>query len=169
MVDVPLAPPIVPSDPPVHAAPKHGKASASVRDVEPPSGVSESSTAVEAVAERTETPAPKPPSEAAILLQARRALRLDPAQALRWIREHEKRFPNGSLSQEREVLAVEVLRALGRSAEADARLTRFRERYPESIHGRRIDNRNKNQAPQDDAAREMSEPSDVGAPHLPTL
>ncbi len=77
-------------------------------------------------------------SEAEVLLAARRALVADPALALAAVNQHERRFPSGKLVEEREVLAIEALRNLGRTAEMEARSERFRARYPSSIHGRSV-------------------------------
>jgi hypothetical protein len=77
-------------------------------------------------------------SEAEILLAARRSLVADPAAALSAVNQHERRFPSGRLVEEREVLAIEALRNLGRTAEMETRSARFRARYPSSIHGRSV-------------------------------
>lgn len=45
-----------------------------------------------------------------------------------------KDFPNGTLAQEREALAIEALGALGQRDAARARATRFLQRYPASPH-----------------------------------
>jgi len=73
-------------------------------------------------------------SESALLFEARKALGSDAEIALRLLDEHAQRFPKGALVPEREVLAIEALRALGRTAEADARLARFEAHYPHSLH-----------------------------------
>ena len=83
--------------------------------------------------------APKELSEVQVLVNARKALKTDPTQTLRWVQEHERRFSSGILIQEREVLAIQALRRLNRSAEASARAARFHERYPTSIHGSQIE------------------------------
>jgi len=101
-------------------------------------------------------PAPKVSPEVQLLLEARKELRSDPVQALRWVREHERRFPNGALSQEREVIAIEALQRLGRKEEAKARIAGFRERYPSSIHGRRVDNQVTSPASEGGLERELS-------------
>ena len=66
------------------------------------------------------------------------ALRTDPERALRLVTEHEARFAGGSLVPEREVLAIEALRSLGRTQEAETRLQRFQARYPNSLHLQRL-------------------------------
>jgi hypothetical protein len=82
-------------------------------------------------------PAPRL-SEAALIYEARKAAASEPDAALRYLDEHAQRFPSGTLVPEREVLAIEVLRRLGRSAEAARRLRAFEDRYPGSIHLRRL-------------------------------
>jgi hypothetical protein len=85
-------------------------------------------------------PAPvKELTETEVLMLARRSLASDPAAALRWVREHERRFSSPSLAQEREIIAIDALRRLDRTREATARSERFFARYPSSIHGRRIE------------------------------
>ncbi len=71
------------------------------------------------------------------LLQRARAA--GPAEALAIVREHEQRFPDGALVQEREVIAVGALIGLGRASEARARAARFVERFPRSAYRPRID------------------------------
>jgi hypothetical protein len=81
---------------------------------------------------------PALPSEAELLFEARKAMPSDTARALQLLREHEKRYPNGVLVPEREVLAIEALRRLGHKTEADARLAAFQARYPDSLHLERL-------------------------------
>jgi hypothetical protein len=57
------------------------------------------------------------------------------AGALAAARTHERRFPLGKLTEEREVLFVQALASAGRKDEALARATRFAQRYPNSIFG----------------------------------
>jgi outer membrane protein assembly factor BamD (BamD/ComL family) len=78
-------------------------------------------------------------SELELLKRARAALEAHPARALRLARQHARRFPEGDLVQERQVVVVEALVRLGRVEEARARARRFRQRYPDSIHNRGID------------------------------
>lgn len=78
------------------------------------------------------------PSEAKLLLDARTALKRDATRALQVLREHETLYPSGRLVPEREVLAIEALRSLGRIQEAGERMGRFEARYPHSIHLKRL-------------------------------
>jgi hypothetical protein len=43
------------------------------------------------------------------------------------------------LSQEREVIAIEALKRLGRSAEAERRISDFASRYPNSAYRKKLD------------------------------
>jgi hypothetical protein len=73
-------------------------------------------------------------SESALLFQARKAMTTDASVALRVLEDHARRYPKGALVPEREVLAIEALRALGRTTEAEARLQRFEAHYPGSLY-----------------------------------
>ena len=94
----------------------------------------------EKVVREAEPKADAPPamSEASLLLQARKALKSDPASALKLANEHQTRFASGRLTPEREVLAIEALRKLGRKLEANERLRKFEAEYPGSIHLKRL-------------------------------
>jgi hypothetical protein len=82
-------------------------------------------------------PPPQPPtlqSEASLVLSARRQLRTDASRALVSLDQHASLYPQGLLAPEREVLAIEALRKVGRNTEAEQRLVRFRAQYPDSPH-----------------------------------
>lgn len=78
-------------------------------------------------------------SEPALLEQARRVLGRSPGSALQLTQQHALHFPHGVLSQEREVIAIEALRRLKRTAEADQRAAAFARAYPSSAHRRMVD------------------------------
>lgn len=78
-------------------------------------------------------------SEAALLEQARSALGRDPARALSLTQQHAARFPSGVLKQEREVIAIEALRRLGRGAAASERASSFERAFPDSAHRRAVE------------------------------
>jgi len=59
-------------------------------------------------------------------------------QALTLGAQHERRFPAGQLAEEREVIVIEALIALGRRSEAGARTERFRKTFPSSPAGPRL-------------------------------
>jgi hypothetical protein len=94
-----------------------------------------------------EQPKPAPAHEASVAQRSEVELLFDarkfmaaaqPAAALHLLDEHATRFPNGQLGPERDVLMIEALRKLGRTAEANKRLHQFETRYPNSIHLRRL-------------------------------
>ncbi len=95
--------------------------------VQKPSGPAQKLTAAEG------------PSEPVLLEQARRALASSPATALALTAQHAARFPHGVLAQEREVIAIEALRRLGRGAEADRRAAAFAQAFPGSAHQRMVE------------------------------
>jgi TolA-binding protein len=63
----------------------------------------------------------------------------DSTEALAHALAHAARYPNSSMAQEREVIAIEALAALGRSEEAQARIGSFRMRWPTSTHLLRLE------------------------------
>jgi hypothetical protein len=82
--------------------------------------------------------APAQLSEVELLEQARQALKSDPRRALQRANEHARRFPRGVLVQEREVLAIQALRRLGRDADADRRAEAFAKAFPGSAFQRNL-------------------------------
>ncbi|MBN2197552.1 MAG: tetratricopeptide repeat protein [Polyangiaceae bacterium] len=77
--------------------------------------------------------------EARLVETARGLLRArDPAGALSLLRTNAEAFPPGGLEQERAVLEVEALVALGHGEEAEARGKTILERYPRSPHAARL-------------------------------
>ena len=57
-----------------------------------------------------------------------------PTSRSRFVRQHEQRYPNGLLGQEREAVAVSALWQLGRRDEARRRAERFAEEHPRSTY-----------------------------------
>lgn len=92
----------------------------------------------EALSEIT-TPTVSVTSEHVLLERARRIAASDPAGALALAEEHARLAPEGVLAPEREVVAIEALRALGRDDEARARRAAFVSRWPGSPYLERID------------------------------
>jgi hypothetical protein len=76
--------------------------------------------------------------EPQLIERARRALGSDPRRALSLAQEHQRRFPTGALSVEREVIVLEALARTGQTSEALQRARAFEARYPKSIHLRRV-------------------------------
>ena len=73
--------------------------------------------------------------EVALLARAESALHNgNPSVALQVLNEHERRFRNGQLTEERIAARIQALCALGRATEADAQLARL---APKSLHSPR--------------------------------
>jgi len=77
--------------------------------------------------------------EVKLLQRAQDALLTTPTDALSLANEDIRRFPNGLLRQEADVLAIDALVHLGRRDAAEARAAKFREAHPGSTHLRRIE------------------------------
>jgi hypothetical protein len=77
-------------------------------------------------------------TEVELLEQARVALKTDPNRALQRVNEHARRFPRGVLVQEREILAIQALRRLGRDADAERRSEAFAKAFPGSAFQRNL-------------------------------
>lgn len=77
-------------------------------------------------------------SESELLRQAQALLSEDPSRSLALTREHGRRFQAGALAQEREVIAIEALKRLGRERAASERAAAFEQRYRGSVHQSRV-------------------------------
>jgi hypothetical protein len=66
-------------------------------------------------------------------------MRGDYTDVLAILAEHERRYPAGRLSEEREVLRVKALVGLGRGGEARRAAASFRLHFPRSVLLRKID------------------------------
>jgi hypothetical protein len=66
-------------------------------------------------------------------------LRGAPEKALAITAEHARAYPRGAFRQEREVIAIEALIALGRRDEARRRAASFEREYPTSSHRDRVE------------------------------
>ncbi|HJL18957.1 MAG TPA: hypothetical protein RMH99_25065, partial [Sandaracinaceae bacterium LLY-WYZ-13_1] len=131
--DVPAEPPPVDPEPAI-AETEATPPPAAPRD-EPARSVAEQ-TAPDAVEPEREV---DPAAEAALVRRAQAALATEPARALSLAAEHRRRFGEGTLGQEREVVAIDALSRLGRDVEARRRAAAFRARWPGSAHLRRLD------------------------------
>ncbi|MDQ2645567.1 MAG: hypothetical protein M3020_17245 [Myxococcota bacterium] len=75
-----------------------------------------------------------------LLVRARQAnARGDYDQVLALASEHERTYPSGRLTEEREVLRVKALVALGRIDQARRAGIEFRRRFPRSVLLRKVD------------------------------
>lgn len=79
-----------------------------------------------------------PASELELLRDARLALRQSPARALQLTEEHARSYPRGKMTQERELIAVSALVALGRRAAALSRAANFERLYPTSPYRKQM-------------------------------
>ncbi|WP_438000711.1 hypothetical protein WMF26_13690 [Sorangium sp. So ce185] len=134
--------PAVPADAPPAAPPARGL------DPEPPRPPASAPAPPRAPAPATDAKVAGDPAQAALpdaetetglLQRAQDALGARPAEALALTDVHRARFPSGALSQEREVIAIGALKALGRGGEARARAERFVAEHPSSAYRRRIE------------------------------
>ncbi|HET9932854.1 MAG TPA: hypothetical protein VFQ35_19255 [Polyangiaceae bacterium] len=135
------APHVEPAPLPAHssssqpASPPKQEASAPVAEPVPPPS---SSVEVAPVLSAPRGASAKP-DEATLLEQARRALASDPRRALALTQRHQALYPRGVLVQEREVIAIEALRRLGREGQASDRANSFEKSYPDSAHRRAVE------------------------------
>lgn len=75
------------------------------------------------------------PEEVRLLSRAEQQLNEGrPSDALKTLNEHERRFADGALAEERLAASVQALCLLGRTAEAQSELTRLMRAYPRSPH-----------------------------------
>jgi hypothetical protein len=77
--------------------------------------------------------------EIGLLESARSELERRPGSALSLLSQHEREFPRGALSLEREFLVVSALVRLGRRGEAEARAAALRARSPGSLYEQRLE------------------------------
>jgi hypothetical protein len=129
--------PTAPSAP--SAPPPSANAAPSVPAVEPPAAAEQPRASAKPVPSALKSARERVPDEAKLLEQARRALSTNPSQALAITRRHQALYPNGALAQEREVIAIEALRRLGKSGQASERADSFEQKYPDSAHRRTVE------------------------------
>jgi hypothetical protein len=143
----PAPAPATPRPHPVHAAPSFAPAPALPTASEPAAPTPEPVAPTPAL----KAPAPAhrgaaalrgapPAEELRLLVRARQAdARGDYLAVLTTLSEHERTFPTGRLSEEREVLRVKALVGLGRGREARQVATSFRRHFPHSVLLHKID------------------------------
>ncbi|MCA9632173.1 MAG: hypothetical protein KC766_31185 [Myxococcales bacterium] len=76
--------------------------------------------------------------ESRLLSAARAALASNPRKALALTERHRTKFPQGTLAQEREVIAIQALGKLGKQKDAEQRANKFGKDYPDSAHQERV-------------------------------
>jgi hypothetical protein len=77
-------------------------------------------------------------AELELLMSAQDAVEQNPQRALALLDEHAHAYPQGNFVQERESLAIDALRKLGRQTQAAARAHAFVQGFPASPHAHRI-------------------------------
>ncbi|HYJ11175.1 MAG TPA: hypothetical protein VEX18_19265 [Polyangiaceae bacterium] len=107
-----------------------------------PAGALENRAQSVAVPRVTGAAAPSPsssiPTEIELLRDARFALKQSPARALELTEQHARFHPRGELSQERELIAMTALVALGRRTAALARSASFERAFPGSAYRKQL-------------------------------
>lgn len=133
-VPEPAAPPSIAPAAPVAIAPP------------PPSSATPDPVAAlssEAPSDEDEVVSPRAPADVPSeisLVDAALGARIDrPRRALALVAQHERLYPHGMLTEEREAIAIEALARLGSRDAALARLARFEAAYPSSPHRARLD------------------------------
>ncbi|MDB4992569.1 MAG: hypothetical protein JWM74_1, partial [Myxococcaceae bacterium] len=76
--------------------------------------------------------------EAQLMESARHSLATDPATALLRTDDHRRSFPHGQLADERELIAIDALRRLGRPTEARTRGEALLRRDPSGLYAERV-------------------------------
>lgn len=139
------APPPAANDPAMVVVTSTARGDPEPPPTEPPSPpFAETASAAELPRDRRAAAAPAPSAaalseEARLLKRAGSSIGADPGAALAAIAEHQRRFPSGALTHEREVLAIRALLALGKRGEAEKRLARFARAFPSSPHVARFE------------------------------
>lgn len=106
-----------------------------------PSASTVTASAAPLVSSTAPVPSPSVASrpEIEILKDAQAASGSNPARVLTLVAEHERSWPRGMLGQERDMLRIQALVALGRRPEAKQRAEAFRKSYPKSAYVQRLD------------------------------
>lgn len=81
---------------------------------------------------------PGAPTEIELLRDARLALRQSPGAALAFAEQHARLYPQGKLTQERELIAISALVASGRRTAALSRGARFEQAFPTSPYRKQL-------------------------------
>jgi hypothetical protein len=83
---------------------------------------------------RSGAPEVAQPSETSLIAGARSSLDAAPSTALGLLSKHAQIYPQGVLSEEREVLRIRALKNLGREKDARVEEEKFHKAHPESVH-----------------------------------
>jgi hypothetical protein len=130
----PAAPQAPPPQAPLARPALHAAKTFSVAQEEGSRPEPETAEPASSVEQRVVRDAPAIWGEPELIERARKALGTEPRRALVLTREHQRRFPTGALSVERDVIALHALARTGQAAEARRRALAFEARHPKSIH-----------------------------------
>jgi hypothetical protein len=111
----------------------------SVSDQRPPPAARPKAKASEKGQKPALVAQPTAADEVGLLVRARRLLHAQPERALSLTDQHSAAHPRGVFAEEREVLAIEALRQLGRHEQANQRIAKFLAAFPSSAHRRRVE------------------------------
>ena len=127
--EAPVKPPAIAAPPVAHGTPP----AASVESPDEPQG--ELAPEPPVTAPRKTVAVDPLAEEVAILSKATSALRAgNPAEGLRLLGEHQRKFPKGRLAEERRAARIQALCALGKLSAAEAELARLAQSSPRSPH-----------------------------------
>lgn len=137
------APPAAPlaEAPPTLGAREPTPTSPLTRDAAPSSGAARSVTSPGTASSSEGQPSSNPagtPTEIELLRDARLALRQSPGAALAFAEQHARLYPQGKLTQERELIAISALVATGRRTAALSRGARFEQAFPTSPYRKQL-------------------------------
>ncbi len=129
---------IAPSPPPI-SSPEAPARRTTKKLFEVPTRQTPPVASVPPVPPSTPTVGVEPMSEGRLLLLAHEAIvNNDPKRAQTLVNEHESRFAQGALGEEREVIAIEGLALEGKKEQAATRAARFRGAFPTSTYRNRV-------------------------------
>jgi len=111
---------------------------APVRSIEPRAGREAGATAIHGQSGAGSFDELSIADEARLLEKARALMATDAAQALDVANAHERLYPTGQLSAEREFIAVDALMRLGRRTEAEQRAEPRLRQFPNSLYAKRL-------------------------------
>ena len=111
---------------------------APVRSIEPRAGREEGPAAIQGQSGAGSFDELSIADEARLLEKARARLTAEPAQALEVANTHERLYPTGQLSAEREFIAVDALMRLGRRTEAEQRAEPRLRQFPNGLYAKRL-------------------------------
>lgn len=77
---------------------------------------------------------PQLPSEASLIRGARASLKKDPQRSLALLKRHKRLYPQGVLTEEREVLRIRALKSAGKTQAAQKQKREFMDAHPDSPH-----------------------------------